>query len=385
VERLAANERADWQARVESRGFPIHTPGGPYWDESACYAFTAREIDVLEKATGALQELVLEAVGYVVESGEWWDRLHVPAHLVPLVRASWEACDGQGAPSIYGRMDLAWTGDGPPKLLEYNADTPTALIEAAVVQWDWLQDVQPEQDQFNSIHERLVAGWKDLAPWLPVGPLHFACGDSAEDVLTTTYLQDTAAQAGLRTAFTRMLDIGWDGLRFVDAKNDPILGCFKLYPWEWMANEAFAEHLGRATTRWIEPPWKLVVSNKAFLALLHERNPGHPNLLRATLGEPAPGMRSYARKPVFGREGADVTLVRDGDAFAQGTAGGYGEEGFVYQELFVFGDRFGGNTPVIGSWLVQGEPAGIGIRESAGPITNDASRFVPHFFTRGTR
>jgi glutathionylspermidine synthase len=282
-------------------------------------------------------------------------------------------------------MDLAWTGEGPPKLLEYNADTPTALIEAAVVQWDWLEDVHPEHDQFNSIHERLVAGWKDLAPWLPAGPLHFACGDAAEDVLTTTYLQDTAAQAGLRTAFTRMLDIGWDGNQFVDAKDDPILACFKLYPWEWMANEAFGEHLGRATTRWIEPPWKLVVSNKAFLALLHERNPGHPNLLRATLGEPAPGMRSYARKPIFGREGADVTLVRDGDAFAHGAGGGYGEEGFVYQELFSFGDRFDGSTPVIGSWLVQGEPAGIGIRESAGPITDDASRFVPHFFARGTR
>jgi glutathionylspermidine synthase len=36
---------------------------------------------------------------------------------------------------LYGRFDLAYRGDGPPKLLEYNADTPTALFEAAVVQW----------------------------------------------------------------------------------------------------------------------------------------------------------------------------------------------------------------------------------------------------------
>jgi glutathionylspermidine synthase len=367
---------------VESRGFPIHTPDGPYWDESACYAFTAGEIDVLERATGALEELVLDAVAHVVESDAWWERLHVPAHLVPLVRASWEACGGQGAPSLYGRMDLAWTGEGPPKLLEYNADTPTALIEAAVVQWDWLQDVHPGADQFNSIHERLVAGWKDLTPWLRAAPVHFAGGDSPEDVLTTTYLQDTAAQAGLRTAYVRMLDVGWDGRGFVDLEERPIATCFKLYPWEWMAAEPFAPHLAAGDTVWIEPPWKLVVSNKAFLALLHERNPGHPNLLRTALGEPAPGVRSFARKPVFGREGADVTLVREGEVLAQGAAGGYGDEGFVYQELFTFDGRFGDVTPVIGSWLVQGEPAGIGIRESAGPITDDASRFVPHLFGR---
>jgi glutathionylspermidine synthase len=380
VQRVAIEPRPDWRSRVEARGFPIHTADGPYWDESACYAFTAREIDELERATATLQERVLEAVDHVVESGAWWERLRIPAHLVPLIRDSWNACDGRGAPSLYGRMDLAWTGEGPPKLLEYNADTPTALIEAAVVQWDWLQDVAPDRDQFNSIHERLVAGWKDLAPWLRPGPLHFTCTDTPEDVLTTTYLQDAAAQAGLRTAFVRTLDLGWDGRRFVDLTGAPILDCFKLYPWEWMAREAFGEHLGRAGTTWIEPAWKMVVSNKAFLALLHERNPGHPNLLAAALDEPSPGMRSYARKPFFGREGADVTLVRQGEVVAQGAAGGYGAEGFVYQDLYWYGDRFGGRTPIIGSWLVQGEPAGIGIRESDTPITGNASQFIPHYF-----
>jgi glutathionylspermidine synthase len=281
-------------------------------------------------------------------------------------------------------MDLAWTGQGPPKLLEYNADTPTALIEAAVVQWDWLQEVEPGADQFNSLHERLVAGWKDLTPWLRAGPVHFACGGLAEDVLTTTYLQDTAAQAGLRTCFVRIEEIGWDGRRFVDVRDQPILTCFKLYPWEWMAAEEFGARALDGDTSWIEPPWKLIASNKAFLALLHDRNPGHPNLLRAVLDEPAPGMRSYARKPIFGREGSGVTLVRAGEVLAEGVTGEYGQEGHVFQELFDFGGGFDGRTPVIGSWLVQGQPAGIGIRESATPITGNTSQFLPHLFRRGT-
>jgi glutathionylspermidine synthase len=279
-------------------------------------------------------------------------------------------------------MDLAWNGEGAPKLLEYNADTPTALVEAAVIQWDWLQDVTPEKDQLNSIHERLVAGWKDLAPWLRAGPIHFACGGEPEDVLTTTYLQDTAAQAGLRTVFIDMSDVGWDGARFLDLEERPILTCFKLYPWEWMAREAFGVHVARADTAFLEPPWKALVSCKAFLALLWELNPGHPNLLPATLGEPGPGMRSFARKPVFGREGNDVLLVREGEPFARGPEGGYGEEGFVFQRLYEWGEALGGRTPVLGSWLVQGEPAGLGVREG-GPITDDASRFVPHLIDPG--
>jgi glutathionylspermidine synthase len=52
--------------------------------------------------------------------------------------------------------------------------------------------------------------------------------------------------------------------------------------------------------------------------------------------------------------------------------------GFVFQELHDLGDRFAGRTPVIGSWLVQGEPAGVGIRESASPITTNQSQFLPH-------
>jgi glutathionylspermidine synthase len=372
--------RPDWPARLQARGFPLQPADRSCWDESACYQFTVSEIGELEKATATLHGLALDAVGFAIESGGWWDRLRIPARMVPAIRRSWEACEGQGAPSLYGRMDLAYTGDGPPKLLEYNADTPTALIEAAVAQWDWLQEVDPGADQFNSIHERLVAGWKDLAPWLRVGPIHFACGDDPEDVLTTTYLQDTAAQAGLRTAFVRMADIGWDGRRFVDLREEPILTCFKLYPWEWLMADAFGEHALDGDTTWIEPPWKQVVSNKAFLALLHERNPGHPNLLRASLDEPAPGQGSHARKPIFGREGSGVRLVRQGEVVAEGAQDEYGAEGYVYQELFDFGDRFGGRTPVIGSWVVQGEPAGIGIRESGTPITTNTSPFLPHLF-----
>jgi len=40
--------------------------------------------------------------------------------------------------------------------------------------------------------------------------------------------------------------------------------------------------------------------------------------------------------------------------------------------------RFGTSYPVIGSWVIGGESAGIGIRETDHLITDNHSRFVPH-------
>jgi glutathionylspermidine synthase len=372
--------RADWQARVESVGLPHHTgaDGTVYWDESACYTFSAAEVDVLEAATAELHRLCLEAAAHVIAERRWRE-LAIPAAAVPLIERSWR----EDEPTLYGRFDLAYDGQAPPRLLEYNADTPTALVEAAVAQWYWLQDTEPNGDQFNSLHERLVAAWAAMAPGLrgalPVGarPLvHFASADDPEDVATTTYLRDTAEQGGVDTAQLLVEEIGWDAAlrRFVDVDDRPITAAFKLYPWEWMAREAFAEHLAAAPVRWVEPAWKMVLSNKGILAVLWELFPDHPNLLPAYFDEWR--LEAYARKPLLSREGANVRLVMFGEEVAA-SGGDYGEEGFVYQALAPL-PRVDGRVPVLGSWVVAGEPAGLGVREADGLITTNTSRFVPH-------
>jgi glutathionylspermidine synthase len=54
-------------------------------------------------------------------------------------------------------------------------------------------------------------------------------------------------------------------------------------------------------------------SNKALLAILWELNPGHELLLPAYLDGPRE-LTSYVRKPLFGREGSGIAVVRDGVA-----------------------------------------------------------------------
>ncbi len=192
MRRVPSTPRENWQKKVEEAGLIWHSGAQPYWDESAFYEFTAKEVDVLEAATNELETMTLAAAQHIIDN-KLYARMGIPENAVPLIESSWEA----EPPSLYGRFDFAFDGAKPPKLLEFNADTPTSLLEAAVVQWYWLQDAHPKRDQFNSIHERLIALWKELASYLPDRSIRFCSMDDIEDGMTVTYLEDTARQAGL--------------------------------------------------------------------------------------------------------------------------------------------------------------------------------------------
>lgn len=378
MERIAIHPRQGWQEIVSGQGLTFHTPGGrTYWDESAYYRFKSWQIDELERVTNELHEMCLKAGQYVIDRKRFAD-FGIPEAAVPAIVQAWEA----EPPAIYGRFDFSYNGKTPAKLLEYNADTPTALLEAAVIQWYWLQDLAPREDQFNSIHERLVAKWKELLDYIAARPLYFVHADDEEDLMTATYLRDTAEQAGFQTASLLMKEIGWDPARncFVDLQNRPMGAVFKLYPWEWMLHEEFGPHALDLSGKiqWIEPIWKMLLSNKAILAILWEMFPGHANLLETYLDGPRT-LREYVKKPKMSREGANIRLLSSKETVE--TGGDYGDEGYVYQAAAPLPD-FGGNRPVIGSWVIDGVSGGMGIRESSGPVTDNLSRFVPHLFVK---
>jgi glutathionylspermidine synthase len=370
--------RPDWKAKLEALGVPYHShdDGQPYWREDAYYSFTPAEITALERAVQDLQAMCLQAVEAVL-AADRFQPYGIPPDFIPLIRESWE----RDEVSIYGRFDFAFQPGGAPKLLEYNADTPTSLVEAAIAQWYWLEERFPGRDQFNSLHERLVAAWKRAAGYLPMGTVYFLNEDTWEDHQTVAYLRDTADQAGLATAHLALEDLGWDEARgaFVDLDGRPVRAAFKLYPWEFMWKDAYGALLTRTPRpcAFLEPAWKMLLSNKALLAILWELFPDSPYLLPAYLDGPR-DLASYVRKPILAREGANVEIHTPGRTVAAAEVRPcYGAEGYVHQgyaELPVLG----GFRPVLGAWVVDGEPAGMGIRESAGPITDNGSCFVPH-------
>ncbi|MFJ2739150.1 glutathionylspermidine synthase family protein [Streptomyces sp. NPDC087440] len=391
MKRHTTTPRPDWQRIVEEQGviypltrYPDDTLR-PYWDESAYYSFTLPEVEVLEEVVEELHTMCLAAAAHIVEHDRFADLGITDPKLARLITESWQR--RAELPSLYGRFDLRYDGTGPAKMLEYNADTPTSLVEAASPQWFWMEELFPGADQWNSLHERLVDAWKRQSALLPPGPLHFAHSDGdelGEDLMTVAYLRETAEQAGIRTEAISVERIGWDRLsrRFVDEKLRFIRSCFKLYPWEWLATDRFGPHVlstldnggGTGTTCWIEPAWKMLLSNKALLAVLWELYPGHPNLLAAYLDGPRElaDTKGYVAKPLLGREGAGVTVHAPGSEPPAPT-----EEAVCYQELAPLPD-FDGNRTVLGAWVIEDEAAGLGIRESAGLVTDEYARFLPH-------
>ena len=370
MRRRTRTPRPDAAARLESQGLSFHGRDA-YWNEAACYEFTLAEVETVEAAAAELHGLCVDALHAMVSANRLGE-LGIDGRYREALGASLKGNDFY----LYGRFDLAYDGHSPPKLLEYNADTPTSLLEAAVCQWFWLKDCEPAADQFNSLHERLIGRWRDLPG---EGPVHLACAvDQEEDWACIAYLADTLVQAGREPVLLYVHEIGWDpaGRVFVDTAGAPIDSLFKLYPWEWLLAEEFGPHVMTCRTRFVEPLWKGALSCKGLLPVLWERNPGHPNLLPA-YREPG-SLGSYARKPLYSREGANVSLYVDGQPLAE-SDGPYGREGYVYQSLALL-PNFDGRYPVIGAWLIDGQPAGMGIREDRSPITTDQSQFVPHYF-----
>ena len=382
MKRITVAPRPDWQSEMARIGFNYHSIDGNYWQEDACYVFTESQIDLLEDATNALHHMYVQAVAHVVKTGDY-ARLGIDDIAAKQIEDSF----GRQAPSLYGRFDLCFDGINPPKLYEYNADTPTALFEASVAQWYWLQaqgGILRGADQFNNIHERLLVEFESLKPMLGYDTLYLtAVSDSIEDLTTTQYLQDVAIQAGLQTDYIDIGNIGYrmsDG-QFTDLNNNIIHHLFKLYPWEWLLAEEFGQHIASSNIHLIEPAYKLLMSNKALLTVLWEMFPNHPNLLAASLN-PNDISTNVVKKPFFSREGANISLTHANQTLS--THGQYGQEGYVYQEskpLPKFSNNQGQDVfAVIGSWIIGHSAAGIGIREDSTLITKDTSLFVPHAF-----
>ena len=377
--RATLPERAGWRRRAEELGFGFHAMyGEPYWEDGAVHLLTLDEVETrIEDPTAEFHAMCLDLVAEAVRSEETMARLAIPETARDLVAASWT----NGDRALYGRFDLAYDGRGPAKMLEYNADTPTGVFETAIFQHEWLVEriehgwLPPDADQLNSLHERLVEGFAAFPP----GPLlHFACAtDNPEDAGTAGYLLDCAVQAGHEALMIDMGDVGVDAEgRFTDGADRVIERCFKLYPWEDMLAEPFAEHVRPGT--FIEPPWKALLSTKALLPLLWERHEGHPNLLPAFFEDDprVAGMGAHVLKPIHGREGGNVSIHEDGRE-TEATAGDYADLPRVAQALAPLWSD-GTRHAVIGSWIANDAPCGMAVREDGGRITRDLSRFVPH-------
>jgi glutathionylspermidine synthase len=381
MERINIEPRNNWQMLVEDAGFTYHTreDGTPYWEENKAYKFTEEEIKKIESVTAELQKMFLKAIQIIFEKN-WLQRLNIPVEFEQAVTRSWQ----RGDLNLYGRFDLIQDGAGELRLYEYNADTPLTLFETARIQRNWFKDKAIENaSQFNIIEDKLTAAWPFIAERYAnkTGLLHFSCAkEFAEDIASTKYMQQLAQKSGVKTKMLFIDEIGWEAGKknFVDLENAPMKTLFKTYPWEWMAGEDFGKYMTTDTINVIEPIWKLILTNKAVMAVMWELFPGHPNLIPAYF-DSGELHGSYVKRVKASREGQNITVVKNGERIFS-TDESDGAE-YIFQAL-VEPTKFDQDYAFIGSWIVGNTPAGIGVREDVSLGLSSRSRFVPHFVTK---
>lgn len=390
--RMPIQERPYWRRLAEQYQFHFHTfEDKAYWDERQYYQFTLQQIEEdIEQPTEIIHQMCLEIVQKVVHDEEFLRKFQIPKALWTSVRDSWTSKE----PSLYSRLDLAYHGKGSIKLYENNADTPTSLFETAFWQWLWLEDnvkqgkLNPATDQFNALQEHLIQHFNTLHthPSHQGKTLYFTCcKHTEEDRATVQYLEDCAAEAGIKTQFIYIEDIGHgEGNYFTDLDDQIIEWIFKLYPWEHMFREEYQPILvtnrlhKKHRTQWLEPMWKSILSNKALLPMLWKTFPDHPFLLESYFEDEFKGQLSkFVKKPIFSREGANIKIYQNGRMtnFSQGIPEITPKVIYqAYHPLPKFGDQYA----LIGSWLINDIACGISIREDDQCITQDDARFIPH-------
>ncbi|UYD59981.1 hypothetical protein LEHPIFIF_00225 [Aeromonas phage avDM9-HANS] len=395
MKRVSIEARKDWLPQLTSEGVLwTTTEEGPYWSEALkqpkYYSFTKSEQESLENAANRIHEMCLETMSWLFEEispahrRKVFDMFNIPSVARDDIERSWHD-DEWG---LYGRFDFIMTKDGP-KLLEYNADTPTILIESAISQWNWFKDNQSKFPagafQFNEIHEALVNHWHDMSFMNGIGnKVNFVATTQVDDFATIAYMAETASEAGLDVKMFDIAEIqlGDDG-NFYDIEGQHVDTCFKLYPWEWMYEDEFGKAVPGSNTRFIEPAWKMMLSNKALLVLLYQRYPDCEWLVPAYMEEDFDQLNLFTEcrpkwvsKPLLSREGCNVHIFEYGGK-SESTDGNYGDEPRIVQEYIEWVD-YDGCYPMLGVWMVGNDAVGLGIREDDNRITGNNSRFIPH-------
>ena len=403
--------RENWEQVIQSHGITFSITQeeyeetgefNHYWNEFATYVFTNEEIDAIEQATLDCHDMALETVEFMIEEASKKEspfRFVLPENtlssydgIIDYIKYSFDEYK-KGNPKfsdLYGRFDFVYSGgDSPIKMLEYNADTPTGLLESSVEQWFWINELFPDYGQFNLIHEMLIDELSSLKRQLNGNIFHGAYSNydvTGEELLTTMYILDCAQQAGwdvdpsVSLISLETIQANDDYTGFLDHNGNSLKNFFKLYPWEDLLAEDFGpiiyeNKLGGI----IEPVWKTFISTKAFPAAMYHLFPESEYVLESYVNDDG-GMEEYVKKALYGREGDNIDIIANDVNVSRG--GDFGWEGYAYQEYFPLpnfkGEKHKNNYAVVGSWTIAGEPAGIGMREADGLITTDYARFVPH-------
>lgn len=377
-------------ATLEEFGFAWHTDS----DASKYVADTLvivsdHEAEAYYEAVNELYDMYATAAQHVIDNNLFFE-LDIPFNLIESIKKSW---DNDVHWHLYGRFDLAGGIDGKPiKLIEFNADTPTALFETAILQWALLKhNALDEARQFNNIYEAISDNFRRLVTLFD-DPEEFekhydgwkilfsSMSGNIEEEQTVRLLQQMAIDAGFETGFEPLGGVKFDDEGIYDSAEEPYEYWFKLFPWEDIAIDE-PELATQLTTIMnnqkaiiLNPAYTLLFQSKGMMKILCDLFPESPYLLKTSF-EPLNEMQ-YVEKRMFGREGANVRILDSTGAVIEANDGDYDSFKPIYQEYVEFPKDAQGNSYQAGVFFAY-EACGLGFRRG-GKILGNMSKFVGH-------
>lgn len=318
------------------------------------------------------------------------------------------------AATIVGRFDFAMLPDGGLKMLEWNSDTPTSVVEAfhangAVCRAIGAADPNDGMSSaLSTAFRAAVDAYRETGYAIDPDRIVFAALDwHEEDAGTTKYL---LREAGIGGRFVPLsaLRVYRDRLCVLedDGAHTPVDLLYRLHALEKLAEERdddgyptgahVLDLVARRKLALINPPSAFIAQTKALQALiwsLHEQRTFftaeehdaiETYMLPTYMDNVFHGSAPYVRKPIFGREGGAVELFdANGDAVERDAETLYWEQPAVYQarvelppaRLRTLQGETDGRL-LWGSFLVGGRPAAI-VARVGGRITGNAAYYVP--------
>lgn len=378
-------------AFVAAMGGQQLTSGDPY----RYYTLSESAQHELIRATNEVHLMYLHATDRVLKDDRLLQNFNIPRLLWPRLRLSWQNRRHQ---TITGRLDFCLDARGL-KSYEYNADSASCHAEtgAILARWAAAGGLHTGTDPGRGLKNALTDCWKhrNHAPLV-----HILQDHDSEETYHARFMQSALESAGIRTKTVYGTEgLHWDSRgRLLDDNDQQILSVWKTWAWETVLEQLREDADGREvappirtgypgdTVRLIdvllrpevlvyEPLWTAIPSNKAILPVLWELFPKHRYLLDADYHlTPELASEGYAKKPIGGRCGDNVTLIGTDELDA--TAGKFGAQEHIYQQLWCL-PQVGDNYLQICTFTVGGHYGGCCLRSDPTRIITGDSDIAP--------
>jgi glutathionylspermidine synthase len=436
---IKISRRPRWQQHIQENAYQadvLSDPTQKYWVEALPQPFAIQfhttEETAIAMATEKLWEMCVAFLDrfFTEDNAGEVDRrlaqLKIPAEYWQAIKLSWDRTTPVEDLALSTRFDLAVTVGGEIKLLEINGETPLLGAET-IYQWNWYVDYKrnhqnsqyplpSDANQFNEFWDRMARQWRRIVADydLKQTGISFLVDETLEEDLEMAmqliqilhdevdpniyvqivYLRGLKDDDGREAQ--RGLGLDEDG-HFIDHVNQRIPVLWKMYDWSDIQNDmvnndstaALVRQLESGAVKILEPLWKQVLSNKGAMVMMWEQFKDTPDrqYLLPTYFEQDISIEAtqlvlgmHVKKPMLGLEGVGASIETGIGALEQRDSLGYGREGAIIQGYIELPQAFGYHY-TIGSWVIDGEAAGVIIRGDTSMITGRHCLIIPHIIS----